>query len=185
MVNDTLADALNRIKTHENVGKRERIIKAYFALLPFTILMAFIYLELFWRMGPIPSARYPGAQLMWPISATYTCMWIKGLRLGMFDPMWIIYSLIVGTGIYLAIHVPGLPLSYAGIAAGIGVLPPFALAYLIGGIVSKAIEMRIGKERWAFYSRLAAGGLTMGESIAITISVAISLIINSMWVLPI
>ena len=28
MVNDTLADALNRIKTHENVGKRECIVYA-------------------------------------------------------------------------------------------------------------------------------------------------------------
>lgn len=161
------------------------IIKAYFLLLPLTIVMAFVYLELFWRMGPIPSARYPGAELMWPISATYTSMWIKGLRMGLFDPMWIIYSLFIGTGLYLAIHVPGLPLSYAGIAAGIGVLPPYSMAFLIGGLISKFLEYKLGKKSWAFYSRLAAGGLAMGESIAITISVALSLIINSIWVLPV
>ena len=161
------------------------IIKSYFALLPFTIVMAFVYLELFWRMGPIPSARYPGAELTWPIDATYTCMWIKGLRMGLFDPLLILYSLMAGTGLYLAIHVPGLPLSYAGIAAGIGVLPPYSLAFLMGGLASKVVERRLGKERWASYSRLAAGGLAMGESIAITISVSISLIINSMWILPI
>ena len=160
------------------------VILAYFALLPFTIVMAFIYLELFWRMGPIPSARYPGAQLMWPIDATYTLMWIKGLRMGLYNPMWILYSLIVGTILYMAIHLPGLPLSYAGIAAGIGVLPPYSIAYLIGGIIGQFMERRLGKEDWRFYSRLAAGGLAMGESIAITISVAVSLIINSMWILP-
>jgi len=64
-------------------------------------------------------------------------------------------------------------------------LPPYSLAFLIGGITTKAVERRIGKERWGSYSRLAAGGLAMGESIAITVSVSISLIINSMWTLPI
>jgi hypothetical protein len=161
------------------------LLKAYFILLPFTIVMAFIYLELFWRMGPIPSARYPSAELTWPISATYQCLWIKGLQMGLFNPLWILYSLIVGTGFYLAINVLGLPLSYAGIAAGIGVLPPYSFAYLIGGILSKFLEKRLGRERWDFYSRLVAGGLTMGETIAITISVSIALIINSMWILPI
>ncbi|MCW4020919.1 MAG: OPT/YSL family transporter [Candidatus Bathyarchaeota archaeon] len=161
------------------------VIKSYFILFPFTVVMAIIYLELFWKMGPIPSARYPGAQLTWPIQATNTVMWMRGLQLELYDPMWILYSLIIGTGIYMGIHIPGLPLSYAGIALGINVLPPFAIAYLIGGIISKALERKLGKEQWGFYARLAAGGLTMGESIAITISVAISLIINSMWILPI
>ena len=162
------------------------LIKAYFVLLPFTILMAFIYLELFWRMGPIPSARYPAAQLLWPIDATYTVMWIRGVQMGLFNPMWIVYSLIIGTLLYLAIHIPNLSLlSYAGIAAGIGTLPPYAVAYFIGGVISKIAEARLGEDRWRFYSRLIAGGLTMGESIAITISVSISLIINSIWILPI
>ncbi len=159
------------------------MVKAYLLLLPFTVIVGFIYIELLWRMAPIPSARYPGAQIYWPIQATYTSLWIKGVQMGIFNLLWMFYSFIIGTGIYFALALTKIPLSYIGLAAGTGSLPPFAVAIFMGGVISKILAYKLG-DKWRFTSRLVAAGLTMGEGIAITLSVAISLILNSMWMLP-
>lgn len=160
------------------------VTKAYILLLPVTIVFSLIYIDLLWKMGPIPSIRYPGAAAIWPIDVTYTALWIKGRGTAFFPPLWILYSLLGGTGIYFALALLKLPVSFIGIAVGAAQLPPYALAFLIGGIVGKILEHRFGKEAWGRRKVLVSGGLTMGESIAITISVAVSLIINSIWILP-
>jgi len=160
------------------------VVKAYLLLLPFTVIVGFLYVEVLWRAAPIPSAAYPGAEIYWPISATYTCLWVKGQQVGLFNVSWIFYSLAAGIGLYSGLALAKLPSCYIGFAAGTGQLPPYATAIFIGGIIGKIAAHRLGDE-WRRSSRLVAAGLTMGESIAITISVAISLIINSIWVLPI
>jgi len=166
--------------------KASSAVKAYLLLLPFTVVIGLLYVQLLWRMAPIPSGRYPGAQIFWPIRATYDSLWIRGQQAGMFNVQWIFSSLAVGTGVYFALDFAHgfLPLSYIGIAAGVGQLPPIPMAIFIGGITSKVLARKFG-ERWRSLSRLVAAGLAMGESIAITVSVALSLIVNSIWILPI
>jgi len=159
------------------------MVKAYLLLLPFTVVIGFVYVELLWRMAPIPSAMYPGAEIYWPIQATYQCLWIRGQQAGLFNLSWILYSFAVGTGAYFALALTKIPSCYIGFAAGTGQLPPLATAILIGGVLSKIATYKLGGD-WRSVSRLIAAGLAMGESIAITISVAISLILNSIWVLP-
>jgi len=159
------------------------MVKAYLLLLPFTVVIGFIYVELLWRAAPIPSVMYPGAEINWPIQATYTCLWIRGQQAGLFNLLWIFYSIAVGTGAYFALMFAKLPSCYIGFAAGAGQLPPFAIAIFIGGVLSKIAAYKLGGD-WRSVSRLIAAGLAMGESIAITISVAIYLILNSIWVLP-
>lgn len=158
------------------------VVKAYLLLLPVTVVFSLVYIDLLWRMGPIPSARYPGAAAIWPIDVTYTSLWIKGGRA--FPTTWILYSFLGATGIYFALTLLKVPVSFIGIGVGVGQLPPYALAYLTGGIVGKILERRFGKERWNRRKMLVSGGLAMGEGIAVTISVAVSIIINSIWNLP-
>ncbi len=175
---------LNSLKVAQLTGtSATSMIKAYLLLLPFTVVIGFTYVDLLWRTAPIPSTSYPGAQIYWPIDATRQTLWIRGIRSGMLNPMWILYSFIAGAGVYFAFALTGLPISYIGLAAGANMLPPLAMAIFVGGVVSKILSHRLG-EKWRFMSRLVAAGLAMGESIAITISVAISLIMNSMWMLP-
>jgi len=159
-------------------------IKAWWITYPLAFLMGFIYMEMFWRLAPIPSAAYPGVQIFWPISATYSALWIRGGMLGIFNPLWILFGFLIGGGIYAVTEFAHLPLSYIGLAAGAATFTPFALTYLVGAFIAKLFEMRTGKKWWSENKNIIAGGLVMGESVAITIGVAITLIINSIWLLP-
>lgn len=161
------------------------LVKMYWLLFPVSALIGLGYLEAFWKMAPIPSGRYPGAQIFWPIDVSYTCLWIRGQVAGIFNVLWILYSFLVGTAIYAIFFFTKLPISLTGLAIGAGTSPPFATSYLIGLIIAKFIERIIGKEAWEKYRRMLGAGLIVGESIAVTVSVAISIIINSIWILPI
>jgi len=164
--------------------KSTSLVKAYWLLLPFAMLVGIAYMEMFWRIAPIPSGRYPGAQIFWPIDVSYTCLWIKGTELGIFKPMWILYSFLIGLVLFFIFDFLPIPFSFTGLAVGAGTAPPFALSYLIGGVIGKLIGLK-RREWWEKHKLLVAAGLVVGESIAATIAVAISLIMNSLWILPI
>jgi len=157
------------------------LIKAFWFVWPVSFILGIVYLQILWSLGPIPSARYPGVQIYWPIDATFQSLWIKGREVGMFPVSWVFFSFVVGLLIFFLIDLLHLPISFAALAAGSGTLPPYGIAYVLGAIVSLVIEKIIGKEFWRKNKLLIAAGLMMGESIAITISVAVSLIINSIW----
>ena len=160
------------------------ILKVYWILVPIGIVVGFVYLELFWRMAPIPSGRYPGVQIFWPLSATNTALWIRGGLKGLFRPDWILYSFLLGAGLYLLLDFTHSPITFIYLATGATVVPPVAISYLIGGIIGLLIKRFKGDAWWEKNKLILAAGLTIGQGIAVTISIAIGLIINSIWTLP-
>ena len=45
------------------------LLKAELFMLPIILVVSMMYWSMLWRLGPIPSERYPFAQLMWPLKA--------------------------------------------------------------------------------------------------------------------
>jgi hypothetical protein len=164
--------------------KATSLIKLWWIMWPIAVLVGFLYVEIFWRLAPIPSARYPGVQIFWPIDATYTSLWIKGVERGVFEPLWILYSFLIGTAIYFATSFLRLPVPYTALVAGAAMAMPYGFGTLVGGLLNKLLEMRLGKEWIARRKFLIAAGLLIGQGIAISISVSIAIIINSIWILP-
>ena len=143
-------------------------------------------MELFWRIAPIPSGRYPGTVIYWPIWATMRSIWIKGLQVGLFRVGWIVYSFIIGTGLYLLFDlVFHLPATYIALGSGIGMMTPTASSYLIGGILGIFFRRKMGDEFWNEYKRIIASGIAIGAGVAIAISLAVAIIIQSIWTIPV
>ncbi len=161
------------------------VIKTYWLFLPVAIAVGYFYVELFWKLAPIPSGRYPGVAIFWPVSATMQSLWIRGGAYGLFNPMQILYAFIAGTGIYLALDFVHSPITLVALGVGTGTITPIAVTMLIGAIIAKIFSWRLGKEWWNKHRLLSSAGLLLGEGIAVVIAVSIALILNSIWTLPI
>jgi len=160
------------------------LIKTYWIFLPVSMFFGLIFAELFWSVAPIPSARYPGASMIWPINATYESLWMRGRELGLFRLDWLLIALAVGTVMALALDLARSPISFIAVAAGTVVYPPFAVTYAIGFIIRALFWKLVGKDYFESKRQLVAAGIMLGEVIAVTTGVAIALVITSIWTLP-
>ena len=160
------------------------LIKTYWIFLPVSMFFGLIFAELFWNVAPIPSARYPGASMIWPINATYESLWMKGRELGLFRLDWLLIALAVGTVMALALDLVRSPISFIAVAAGTVVYPPFAVTYAIGFIIRALFWKLVGKDYFESKKQLVAAGIMLGEVIAVATGVAIALVITSIWTLP-
>jgi hypothetical protein len=166
----------------ETSGKT--LIKTWWIFFPISVLVGIIYVQIFWGMGPIPSARYPGASIYWPIQATYDCLWIRGSQLGLFRVDWLAGSFCFGIALSLLFDFLKLPISFISIVAGTVTYPPVAMTYIIGLIIRFIICKYVGKEWFEDRKQILSAGLLMGETIAVIISIAITLVVDSIWILP-
>jgi len=161
------------------------LIKAYWLLLPVAMIVGYLYVQLFWWLAPIPSGRYPGAAIYWDISATMRSLWIKGRELpGLFAVDRLVVSFVVGTILYIVLDYLHSPISFIALGAGMSSITPGVTTWLIGGLIAYMIRKRMGKEWWDEYKMVLAGGLVVGEGLAVTLAVSVSLIIASMWAMP-
>jgi len=165
--------------------KTSSLIKAYWLLLPLAIIVGYLYVQLFWWLAPIPSGRYPGAAIFWDINATMRSLWIKGRELpGLLALDRMALMLVIGIALYMALDCLHSPISFIAIGAGMSSIPPSVTTWLIGGIIAQIVKRRMGEEWWDEYKMVLAGGLVVGEGLAVTLAVSVSLIIASMWTLP-
>jgi len=160
------------------------LIRAWWIFFPLSVLAGVVYVQAFWSIGSIPSARYPGASIYWPIRATYDSLWIRGSELGLFRVDWLLGSFAFGVALDFLLNFLKLPLSFISIAAGTVTYPPVAMTFIIGLAIKFAMWKYSGKEWFEDRKQILSAGLLMGEAMAVTISIAITLIVNSIWVLP-
>jgi len=162
------------------------LFKMYWIFLPIGILVGFLYVQLFWSIAPIPSGRYPATEIFWPINAVNTCLWIRGMRIGLFRVDWLIESFLVGSVLAILFDVFKLNriLPFIGIVAGSVTTPPFAVTYGIGLLLRIFLQKTIGKQKFEEMRQLIAAGLLMGQGVAIMIGISLILIINSIWFMP-
>ena len=160
------------------------LIKAYWIFLPVGLAFGYLTANLFWSIAPIPSARYPGASMIWPINVTYEALWMKGRYLGLFKLDWLVISLVLGIIISLALDFGKSPVSFIAIAAGMVTYPPYAMTYLIGILIRVLFWRIIGKESFEAKNQLIAAGILLGEVIAVAVGVSVALVVTSIWTLP-
>ncbi|MEM2560999.1 MAG: OPT/YSL family transporter [Candidatus Bathyarchaeia archaeon] len=165
--------------------KTSSLILAYWLLLPVAMLVGYLYVQLFWWLAPIPSGRYPGAAIYWDISATMRSLWIKGRDVpGLFAIDRLFAAFVIGVALYFILDYIRSPISFIAIGAGMNSITPGVLTWLIGGIIAYIIRRRVGEKWWNEYKMVLAGGLVVGEGLAVTLAVAFSLIAVSIWGLP-
>lgn len=159
-------------------------ILSWFVLSPIFIIAGLYFTQVFWNLAPIPSAIYPGVEIYWPTNAIYQSLWITRAP-GLFRPDWIAISFVIMSALYLiSVFLPAFPLNVVSLTVG-GLTPvPIATSLFIMGIVSLGIIKMMGREWFNANRSVLAAGLFLGEALAVVISVAIALILKSIWILP-
>jgi len=160
--------------------------KAMALVWPIAILFGFLYTQDFWRIAPIPSASYPGANIYWPATGTLQALFISRPE-GIFQPLWIVYGFIVSAAVYIALDfiLPAMASALiTGISVGSFTPIPTALLILVGAIIGKILSRAIGQDQWNKYRAISAAGISLGEGLVVVIGTAISLVIKSLWILP-
>ena len=160
--------------------------KMWWLFLPLGIVVGFAFVQLFWSMAPIPSGRYPGAQIFWPISAVNDCLWIRGLQRGLFLPEWLAGSFVVGVILATAFELTGVSkvLPFISLVAGTVTYTPYAVTYGIGLAIRLILCKLLGAKWFEERKQMLSAGIMMGYSIAAIVGISITLIINSIWILP-
>jgi hypothetical protein len=145
--------------------------------------MAFFYVNVFWRLAPIPSLIYPGTVTTWPIQNTFQLLFITGSR-EIFQPLWLVYGFIGMSLIYAVLEVVHLGSLAIGLAAGAAIAPPITITMLISASFGRVLAWIMGEEWWQRNRGVMAAGLILGEGTTLVISVAIALVLKAMWILP-
>ncbi|MEM2273656.1 MAG: hypothetical protein QXX56_05545, partial [Candidatus Bathyarchaeia archaeon] len=160
--------------------------KMWWIFLPVGIIVGFLFTQLFWWMAPIPSGRYPATEIFWPMSAVNECLWIRGLQRGLFLPEWLFGAFTVGAILAAAFELSGASkvIPFISFVAGTGTVTPYAVTYGIGLAIRLILCKLLGTKWFEERKQMFSAGIMMGYSIAAIVGIAITLIINSIWVLP-
>jgi hypothetical protein len=158
-------------------------VKTTLLVFPFALGMAFFYVNVFWRLAPIPSLIYPGTVTTWPIQNTFQLLFITGSR-EIFQPLWLVYGFIGMSLIYAVLEVVHLGSLAIGLAAGAAIAPPITITMLISASFGRVLAWIMGEEWWQRNRGVMAAGLILGEGTTLVISVAIALVLKAMWILP-
>ncbi|RLE86888.1 MAG: hypothetical protein DRN04_18910 [Thermoprotei archaeon] len=160
-------------------------IKAVFLIAtPIAIILNLLYSEYLWKMTPIPSPMFQYAQIFWPIQAAQSMLWITrkiysfnlNLMLGGFT------SVLAASLVAMTLKVP-----FSSVALVVGLTQPLPtpLAIFLGAMLSRIIEKlskgRINLRKYAF---MMLGGYIVGLSVAMALSVSLSIFVKSLWPLP-
>ncbi len=157
------------------------MLKAWLISTPIALLLSLFYVQLLWNIAPIPSALYPGVGIFWPVRATFQNIWLSRPP-KIFNPIWISYGFIAIAA--LSVITKFINISVIPLVVGMGTAIPMTITELIGVFIGYLVSRFWGKDRFNTYKQIMAGGLIVGESIAVVIGCTISLIANSAWISP-
>jgi len=138
----------------------------------------------FWGIARIPSAKYPSPSIFWPAEAAIWSVWIRGRETGLFNVEHVLAAFAIGAAIYSIGFFGHLSISIVAVVAGANLAPHFALSYLISGVMALVLRKIFGSEFWNKHRYIMAGGIVLGEGIAVTLGVSMALIINSIRIMP-
>ena len=175
------------------------LIKAALVALPVGVLANFLYISIFWRIAPIPSATYPYAQAMLPIWAFNMSFWMSTTMPGgteaasfaasIFKLDW----LLVTVAVFTLLHVYNMwaekrkitwRLNLIGLAVGMVTPIPFTVSILIGALFALWIRRRQGGDWFDRFKNVIVAGLVVGEGAVVGIFAAISALKSSLLNLP-
>jgi len=158
-------------------------LKTYFLMLPITLISAFLYVQIFWWMAPMPSVSYPNTSNYWNLNVVNQNLWMTGKIFTAFDTLWTVSAFIITGAAYFVGVITRLPVSVIGLAAGANTAIPVAFTMLIGGIFGQIMNKRFGKT-WGQSRMAVAAGISLGSSIVITVLSTAGMLAKSLWAIP-
>ncbi|NIA13686.1 MAG: peptide transporter [Nitrospiraceae bacterium] len=172
--------------------KFSSLVKVELFMLPICLICSLVFWAFFWHIESIPSATYPFTAKMWPLQATYQCLFMSATT---GESTWLVDSIrpsliACGAGLgflLLALtSVLGAPtLFFYGMIGGIGAIPNAAIPMFVGAIIGrKVFEPRYGKETWRRYTPVLAAGYACGVGLIGMLAVAFAMVAKSVSSLP-
>lgn len=194
------SDWVQSFKVAQLTGcKPSSFIKATLIALPVGVIANFLYMSIFWRIAPIPSATYPYAQAMLPIWAFNMTFWMSttvdkgGAAASFASKVFNINWLLITVAIFVILHVYNMwaekrnikwRLSLIGLAVGMATPIPFTVSLFIGAIAAQYIRYKKGGGWFDRFRNVIVAGLVVGEGAIIGIFAAISALKSSLLNLP-
>ena len=168
------------------------ILKAELLILPLSLICGFIFWQLIWSMGPIPSPAFQYAQTYWHLIALRQCLWYSATMGGetLFDTAikgwWIVGGFSFAGGTFVVLSLLRLPVSLIyGFVRGLSGLPHLLIPEMIGALIGRySLEKRFGVEVWRQYAPVLLAGYACGMGLVGMSAVAIALISKSVTQLP-
>jgi hypothetical protein len=168
------------------------LLKVELFMLPICLVCSFVFWAFFWHIESIPSATYPFTAKMWPLQATYQCLFMTATT---GENSWLIQSIrlpfiAAGTGfgfiLLLLTTLFGLPhLFFYGLIGGLGAIPNVAIPMFAGAIIGRRVfEPRYGAETWRRYTPVLAAGYACGVGLIGMLAVAFAMVAKSVSSLP-
>ncbi|MDQ2764612.1 MAG: OPT/YSL family transporter, partial [Pseudomonadota bacterium] len=169
------------------------ILKLEVFMLPLILFFSFIYWGFLWKTTDIPSAQFPYAQKLWPLSAINMAIWTQINAKG--GATWAIKAIkpeFIGIGGAVALAFYGVTmvfkwplLFYYGFIGGIGNLPHFTIPTFVGALLGRYyFAKRFGVERWSLYTPVLLAGFACGTGLIGMAAIALALIGKTVSYLP-
>lgn len=168
-------------------------IKWILLLTPIGLLMTYVYTNTIWSIAPIPSNLFYSPSISWPVDALKWTFW-PSLITGKLpysgtinlDLNVVLVSFIVSGAFYVVAEFFKLPFSFIGFV--IGASPTFyissSFSWLLGMLIGKIAERRLGKEFWERYKVTMAAGFGIGTGLMAGFSIALLMIKTSIFASP-
>jgi hypothetical protein len=158
--------------------------KAYVLGQALNAVVGLLAMDMLWRLAPIPSSAYPNSLVFWPMFATNDALFAT--RQITLDPKVIGVSALASFALMAAsplLAKVGLP-SAVPLLSGLFIIPPYALAVLVGSAIGHLVGRRMLGERWSSLRPMIAAGLLAGVGIFVGVGIALLLVARAAWVWP-
>jgi len=161
---------------------RMDLVKAFFLAFPLSLFFGLIYTQLFWTISAIPSSLFPVP--FWDVNVNLTYLFISRKITNLFKTEWMFGAFISAIAIHLLAEFTNIPISTIGIATGMMLPIATPVSYLVGLLIGK-ILLHYFKKAWIKdqASTIFAGVVT-GESLLVTLSTGIAMVLKSRWIRP-
>ncbi|MBI5091458.1 MAG: peptide transporter [Candidatus Hydrogenedentes bacterium] len=172
--------------------KFSSLVKIELFMLPIALVCSFLFWAFFWNIESIPSATYPFTAKMWPLTATYQCLFMTATSGGnnwlleAIKAKYVLGGVGLGFGLLGATTLAGAtPLFFYGMIGGLGAIPNAAIPMFLGALVGRRFfERKYGIETWRRYTPVLAAGYACGVGLIGMLAVAFAMVAKSVSSLP-
>lgn len=173
--------------------KFSSLVKLELTMVPVALICGLIFITFFWRIEAIPSATYPFTAKMWPLQATYQCLfmtatsetgnnWLmEAIRL-----KYVLTGLGLGFGLLGLTTLLGAPsLFFYGLVGGLTAIPNAFIPMFVGACIGRRVfAPRYGQDTWRRYTPVLAAGYACGVGLIGMLAVAFAMVARSVSSLP-
>ena len=151
-----------------------------------SMIIGLVFIDLFWRLAPIPSAAYPFTIIYWPTLAMNDALFITR-KITVKMPILLLGAITSAAALLAEVLLRrrGIILPAIAFVMGFFTLPPYTLAIFLGSLIGNLLVRRIvGYKRWMEIRDSLVAGFFAGSSIAIGLGIAATMLSKATWIWP-